>query len=106
MQQRQQFGGDWTEEKLARIEKYLGAYTKILSKQPFRFAYIDAFAGTGYRQLKQENNPAELMFPELAGVDSQKFLEVPPKLHLESAQNSLNTSSSRRIFVGLPNWRD
>ncbi|MCA9991232.1 MAG: three-Cys-motif partner protein TcmP [Anaerolineales bacterium] len=82
MQQRQQFGGDWTEEKLARIEKYLGAYTKILSKQPFRFAYIDAFAGTGYRQLKQENNPAELMFPELAGVDSQKFLEGSAQIAL------------------------
>ena len=25
------FGGDWTEEKLARLAKYLPAYTKILT---------------------------------------------------------------------------
>ena len=41
---KRQFGGDWTEEKLERVRKYLSAYTTIMSKQPFCFAYIDAFA--------------------------------------------------------------
>ena len=42
------FGGGWTEEKLKRIEKYLKAYATIRNKKNFRFAYIDAFAGTRY----------------------------------------------------------
>ncbi|MDX1417453.1 MAG: hypothetical protein R3293_24830 [Candidatus Promineifilaceae bacterium] len=49
MAQLQLFGGDWTEEKLSRIKEYLGQYTTALKNQPFRTAYIDAFAGTGYR---------------------------------------------------------
>jgi len=82
------FGGDWTDEKLRRIAKYLAAYTTIMQKQSFRFAYIDAFAGTGYRTLKQKDDP-ELMFPELAEKGSQEFLEgsarkalqVQPRFH-------------------------
>ncbi len=60
-----QFGGNWTEEKLKSVRKYLSAYTTIMNKQPFRFAYIDAFAGTGYRTLKKNENSSELMFPEM-----------------------------------------
>ncbi|HTE41678.1 MAG TPA: three-Cys-motif partner protein TcmP [Steroidobacteraceae bacterium] len=44
------FGGDWTEEKLARLGKYLPAYTTILKDRPYKYAYIDAFAGPGYRE--------------------------------------------------------
>ena len=42
------FGGDWTEEKLAILERYLDAYTTALKNQPFRLIYVDAFAGEGY----------------------------------------------------------
>jgi three-Cys-motif partner protein len=83
MQQKQLFGGNWTEEKLERVRKYLVAYVTILSKQPFRYAYIDAFAGTGYRSLSQEQNPGELMFPELAEQDSQNFLIGSAHIALE-----------------------
>jgi three-Cys-motif partner protein len=76
------FGGDWTDEKLERVRKYLVEYTKIMSKQKFRFAYIDAFAGTGYRTLKQEDNPEELMFPEIAEQESQRFLEGSARIAL------------------------
>lgn len=84
MTQSQLFGGDWTEEKLARIRKYLSAYTTLLSKQPFRTAYIDAFAGTGYRQLKQEHRPAEFMFPELLETDAQSFLQGSAQIALQT----------------------
>ncbi len=54
----QQFGGNWTEDKLERVRKYLKAYTTIMNNQRdkngnliFKFAFIDAFAGTGYREL-------------------------------------------------------
>lgn len=80
----QLFGGDWTEEKLSRIRKYLKAYTTALSRQPFRTAYIDAFAGTGYRELKRKETTTELMFPELAEQDSQAFLKGSAQIALET----------------------
>ncbi|MCG3155306.1 MAG: hypothetical protein DKINENOH_01912 [bacterium] len=82
-QTKQHFGGDWTAEKLERVRKYLVAYAKIMSKQQFRFAYIDAFAGTGYRTLKQEENPHELMFPELLERESKAFLEGSAQIALQ-----------------------
>ncbi len=84
MAKTQSFGGDWTEEKLIRIKKYLSAYTTALSKQPFRTAYIDAFAGTGYRQLRQERSPTEYMFPEFIEEDAQSFLQGSAQIALQT----------------------
>ncbi len=69
----QQFGGEWTEKKLQCIQKYLEAYVKILSKTDFRFAYIDAFAGTGYREIKDEET-GKITFPEMAEDDVESLL--------------------------------
>lgn len=44
------FGGPWTAQKLAVLAKYLSAYSTALSKQHFRTAYVDAFAGSGDRE--------------------------------------------------------
>jgi three-Cys-motif partner protein len=57
----QQFGGEWTTEKLERVRKYLVAYATIMNAlrnktRGFRFAYIDAFAGTGYNTTKQRDD--------------------------------------------------
>ncbi len=49
------FGGRWTEEKLAILERYLDAYTTALKDQPFRLWYIDAFAGTGQMELSGDD---------------------------------------------------
>ena len=47
------FGGNWTEEKLARLDKYLTTYRTIFANNEkakhFRTWYVDAFAGTGSR---------------------------------------------------------
>jgi three-Cys-motif partner protein len=47
------FGGDWTEVKLARLDKYLKAYRTIFTgnvkARYFKTWYVDAFAGTGSR---------------------------------------------------------
>ena len=50
----QLFGGDWTERKLNILAGYLKAYNIALKNQPFIRVYIDAFAGTGYRQRVQK----------------------------------------------------
>ena len=67
----QNFGGNWTEQKLECVSKYLHAYTKIMNNQRFNFAYIDAFAGTGYRELILDEEKNESLFPEL---DSQEVV--------------------------------
>lgn len=76
-------GGIWTEEKLARVRKYLSAYATIMKKQSFRFAYIDAFAGTGYRTLKENENSSEFMFPEMAESEVQDFIDGSARVALE-----------------------
>jgi three-Cys-motif partner protein len=78
------FGGDWTSTKLDVLAKYLGAYTTALKNKPtparpFRKAYIDAFAGTGYRTMRKERDEdspsSELLFPDLAEAAPQQLLD-------------------------------
>lgn len=61
------FGGDWTSSKLTIIGEYLSAYTTALKNQRFKTAYIDAFAGSGYRTLREHDDGAAtsaLFLPE------------------------------------------
>lgn len=88
----QRFGGDWTEQKLECVRKYLHAYTTIMSKQPFRFAYIDAFAGTGYRETESDEDPSELMFPDLVSSEVISF-------HDGSARNALEVEPRFMKYV-------
>jgi three-Cys-motif partner protein len=52
----QQFGGPWTEKKLEALERYLKAYLTIFTKNrkaaTFIRHYVDAFAGSGLRQVR------------------------------------------------------
>lgn len=86
-----QFGGDWTTRKLEVLAGYLKSYTTALkdkptAAQPFRKAFIDAFAGTGYRDARRDDNldPAQsLLFPDLAGNEPQGFLAGSARLALQ-----------------------
>ncbi len=71
---RRQFGGSWTEAKLALVSKYLSAYTTALRYTPFEKVYVDAFAGTGYRELKAPGSSA-LLVPELSEDEPVTFLK-------------------------------
>jgi three-Cys-motif partner protein len=79
----QLFGGDWTEQKLDILKKYLRAYATALKKQPFRLAYVDAFAGTGYRELKQDDDIQPSLFEDLAQDEPQRFLEGSARIALK-----------------------
>ncbi len=88
-----QFGGAWTTAKLELIAKYLSSYTTALngkpSKQhPFKKGYIDAFAGTGYRdgQRGEANvkSPQAVLLPDLAGQEPQEFLDGSARLALKT----------------------
>lgn len=85
----QLFGGDWTERKLDALERYLCANAKVLSKSQFNRIYIDAFAGTGYREQKI---PApEPLLPhifaeevkELSAPEPQRFLDGSARIALK-----------------------
>lgn len=79
------FGGDWTERKLEMLAKYLNAYTKVLKNRHFQTAYIDAFAGTGYRTATTSvNGTAHLLFPDIAENDSQTFLDGSARIALRT----------------------
>jgi three-Cys-motif partner protein len=82
-QNQQNFGGDWTTEKLERVRKYLKAYATIMKNWNFHFAYIDAFAGTGYRTYRQDADSDELMFPEIAEQEVQRFLDGSARIALQ-----------------------
>lgn len=86
------FGGNWTDQKLECVRKYLSAYTTIMSKQSFRFAYIDAFAGTGYRETESDEDPNELMFPDLVSSEVVSF-------HDGSARNALEVKPPFMKYV-------
>jgi three-Cys-motif partner protein len=73
------FGGDWTQRKLDVLVRYLTAYTNVLKNTSFEKIYIDAFAGTGYREARLspqgKDSSTNLLFPDLAEPEPQKLLE-------------------------------
>jgi three-Cys-motif partner protein len=73
------FGGAWTEEKLRVLNGYLSAYTTALSKTPFSKGYIDAFAGSGYRDGPDQG----WMFPDLGEEEPQTLLDGSARLALK-----------------------
>jgi three-Cys-motif partner protein len=87
------FGGDWTTVKLSVIAQYLTGYTTALKdkpseEHPFRKAYIDAFAGTGYRDARTDDKASSgsqaLPFPDLADPEPQALLEGSATLALRT----------------------
>jgi three-Cys-motif partner protein len=91
----QPFGGDWTDEKLERVRKYLVAYATIMSHYKFRYAYIDAFAGTGYRtNPKAHGRPDNDFFPELAEEDTKEFIDGSARIALQ-----VEPRFNRYIFI-------
>jgi three-Cys-motif partner protein len=88
------FGGSWTEKKLEILKKYLDAYNKALKNQPFERVYIDAFAGTGYRQQRKRQYNIQGFFEELEQDESMQFLKGSAKLALEASP-----SFHRYIFI-------
>jgi three-Cys-motif partner protein len=74
----------------------LTAYTTALKNQPFTTLYIDAFAGTGYRTMKrdEEDNVPELLFPELAEAATQELLDGSARIALKTEPRF-----SRYIFI-------
>lgn len=82
------FGGPWTEEKLARLKKYLSAYMTIFTKNPraayFKAVYVDAFAGTGSRREGGVGEGADSLFDIGADSDAEALRKGSPQIALET----------------------
>ena len=73
------FGGAWTEEKLRVLDGYLRAYTTALRNTSFAKGYIDAFAGSGYRDAPEVAS----LFPDMADQESQDLLDGSARIALK-----------------------
>ena len=66
-----QFGGDWTEEKMDVVVKYAKAYLTIMNRpQWVKTIYFDGFAGSGYIETEEGEDPkvgTALRILEIAG---------------------------------------
>lgn len=100
----QAFGGDWTEQKLTVIRDYLSAYTKALKNQNFDLYYIDAFAGTGYREIENADEPVSAglagLFPEQAEAEDEGLFDGSARLALQVVP-----PFDRLIFIEKSNKR-
>lgn len=86
----QSFGGNWTQDKLRRLEKYLLAYRAIFTRNVkarfFTTWYVDAFAGTGVRASPEHSRQELNLFGDVyEDPDSAGYLD-----------------GSARIALGLP----
>jgi three-Cys-motif partner protein len=86
------FGGDWTQQKLKILSKYLSAYRRIFSKNEraryFQVSYVDAFAGTGVIPRPPIEGTFAEFLPSLEEAESEfrkgsvrRALEVQPPFH-------------------------
>lgn len=91
-----QFGGDWTEEKLDRLAKYLPAYVHVLKNRSYRYAYIDAFAGPGYRSRREKLATIEDLWGEDLDERGRRFAAV-------SAEVAMRSESPFHTYIFIEN---
>lgn len=88
-----QFGGQWTEDKLNSVKKYLSAYMTIFKSNPkasfFNTIYVDAFAGTGFRNPEKSDKNSLPLFDDDDAIELQKG----------SAQNALESSPHFNEYI-------
>jgi len=84
------FGGTWTERKLAALADYLVQYQVIFKKNPaarnLRTVYVDAFAGTGDRDIGAQHDKESLFgygdeTREFQQGSARAALELDAKFH-------------------------
>jgi three-Cys-motif partner protein len=93
------FGGHWTEIKLDMLHRYLRFYMTALKQKPFGKIYIDAFAGTGFRSVKEA--PVGFLESEAATVpagSARLSLEVDPPI-----DRYIFIEKNRKRFAELQN---
>jgi three-Cys-motif partner protein len=94
------FGGDWTEDKLIRLAKYLTAYRTIFTRNErarhFTTWYVDAFAGTGSRSsgAASESEQTSLIDEVYRDADTSRYRDGSAKIAL-----GLENPFDRYLFI-------
>lgn len=82
-----QFGGNWTERKLDALREYLRQYQVIFQKneaaKKLKTIYVDAFAGTGERDVRQDKGTISLFG---YGAETQEFQDGSVRVALSLAR--------------------
>lgn len=87
------FGGAWTEVKLDAVQYYLECYAKALTFAGMDIWYIDAFAGSGDREVTKEigglvdMTPIEFVTETLDGSARRAMQVQPPFKHFVFIEN-------------------
>ena len=88
------FGGDWSDQKLSALSRYLSAYTTALKNQNFPLVYIDAFAGGGRFDITAEKDR-----PPLLAEEEAEDMEERKEYRHGSPLVALNTNPSFDKFI-------
>lgn len=101
------FGGPWSEKKLACVEEYAKSYLTVMKNQPWAtLHYVDAFAGCGRHQPKQPtgedasaSGPASLFGDdETDQEEACEFIEGSP-IRVMRASLGLARGFDRFVFM-------
>lgn len=93
------FGGDWTEDKLTRLAKYLAAYRTVFTgnsgARHLTTWYVDAFAGTGSRSTSVNAASGQSLSDEAyEDVESTRYRDGSAKIAL-----GLPSPFNRYLFI-------
>lgn len=84
-----QFGGNWTEQKLEALRRYLQAYRLIFEQNEkaryFKTIYIDAFAGTGERRIGSDSSEEALLFSAEEFPELESYKKGSARIALDLA---------------------
>lgn len=103
------FGGHWTEKKLDCVKQYLEPYLTATKNKGFHRVYIDAFAGTGYRntegveatdmeEAQQLSDGSARIALKLGGFDEYILVEQD-KRHCEALEKLKKEFPDRKITI-------
>ncbi len=115
----QRFGGTWTDKKLEKVKKYLEAYSMVMKNQNyFKKIYIDAFAGTGYREGRHAECKDQVLL-EIDNIETEESrnlkigsariaLEIEPPFdeYIFIEKNSSKCRELQNIKFDYPNIKD
>ena len=94
----ERWGGSWTEQKLAALEKYIRAYLRIMHRNErarrFTKIYLDGFAGSGKRYARE--------IAESAQQELELIPEVSTEVEREELREYMEGSALRVLRVEEP----
>ena len=109
------FGGDWTEDKLAVMQRYFSAYAQALKNQHFAKWYVDAFAGTGQRSEAKANSTEQFSmldsdYPEFASAKDGSVriaLAIDPAFanYVFIEQSKAHAAELEKLKLEFPNHK-